>query len=385
MAEPARPQSAPGLRARLHLWRARLIADPRFQRWAAGSPLTRVIARKNARALFDICAGFVYSQTLLACVRLKLFETLAAAPLTLEALAPRLGLTGAAADRLVRAAVSLRLVKALPGGLFALGDLGAACLGNPSIAEFVEHHTLLYDDLRDPVALLRGQTQTRLSQFWPYARESAGQTHGETSAAAGEVTPYSALMSSSQALIAEDILDAVPLAKSKRLMDVGGGEGAFILAAAKRHPQLQFTLFDLPAVAERARARFSQAGLSARANAVGGSFLSDPLPAGADVISLVRIAHDHDDASLRTLLRAAFAALAPGGTLLIGEPMAATAGAEPIGDAYFGFYLLAMGSGQARTPQRLKELLGEAGFGDMRQLPTRRPLLTSLIVCSRFV
>ena len=60
--------------------RNKLIADPRFQRWAAASPLTRFVARRRTRQLFDLCAGFVYSQILLACVRLRLFETLAEGP-----------------------------------------------------------------------------------------------------------------------------------------------------------------------------------------------------------------------------------------------------------------------------------------------------------------
>jgi demethylspheroidene O-methyltransferase len=67
----------------------------------------------------------------------------------------------------------------------------------------------------------------------------------------------------------------------------------------------------------------------------------------------VRVVHDHDDERVLALLRAVRAALPPGGTLLLAEPMAGTPGAQAMGDAYFGFYLLAMGSGRPRTPQRL--------------------------------
>ncbi len=47
--------------------------------------------------------------------------------------------------------------------------------------------------------------------------------------------------------------------------------------------------------------------------------------------------------------RRAHDALPPGGTLLIAEPMAGTPGAEAMGDAYFGLYLWAMGSGRPRS------------------------------------
>ncbi len=78
---------------------------------------------------------------------------------------------------------------------------------------------------------------------------------------------------------------------------------------------------------------------------VRGSFLFEPLPHGADVITLVAVVHDHDDAAVRILLKAAREALPPGGRLVLAEPMSGTPGAGPITDAYFGLYLLAMGSG----------------------------------------
>ena len=66
------------LRERLGDFRNRKVADPAFRRWASRFPLTRSVARRQARALFDLTAGFVYSQVLAACVRVDLFEMLAA-------------------------------------------------------------------------------------------------------------------------------------------------------------------------------------------------------------------------------------------------------------------------------------------------------------------
>ncbi len=155
-------------------------------------------------------------------------------------------------------------------------------------------------------------------------------------------------MGASQALVARDILDAYPLNPHAHLLDVGGGEGAFAVEAARSAPRLHVTLFDLPPVAARAERRFAAEGLAGRMTARGGSF-HEGLPHGADAVSLVRVIHDHDDGPALALLKAARAALPPGGTLLLAEPMAGTPGAEPVGDAYFGFYLLAMGSGRPRT------------------------------------
>lgn len=364
---------------RLFALRNRLLASPLFQRRAASFAFTRPIARQRARALFDLVAGFVYSQVLLACVRLELFEVLAKSPegpLPLAVLAQRLGLPEDAAQRLLDAAVSLQLAERRSHGRYGLGVLGATMVGNTAVVAMIEHHSALYADLADPVALLRGEARSSsLASYWPYAgaREPG-------SLAAEQVAAYSALMSASQPLVAHEILDAYPMARHRCLLDIGGGEATFLMQAAQRAPQLSLMLFDLPAVAERGRVCLAAAGLAPRASAVGGDFLQDALPTGADIATLVRVVHDHDDARVLTLLKAARAALTPGGTLLLAEPMAATGGAEPMGDAYFGFYLLAMGRGQPRTPEQLTGLLQAAGFGQVRMLATRMPLQTRILL-----
>ncbi|MFM9927305.1 methyltransferase [Variovorax sp. H27-G14] len=357
--------------------RDRLLASPTFQRRAAAFAPTRPIARQRAGALFDLVAGFVYSQVLLACVQLRLFDMLSQGPLALNELATRMALPVASADRLLAAAVALRLVEVRSGERFGLGELGAPMVGNTAVAAMVAHHGALYADLADPVALLRGEARSAaLAKFWPYA--GASQPDGLRG---DSVAGYSALMAASQPLVCEEILDAYPLHKHHCLLDVGGGEGGFLISAASRVPSLRLMLFDLPAVVERARLRCAAAGIGEeRLRLEGGSFLTDALPRGADIASLVRVIHDHDDASALCILRAVRQALPPGGTLLLAEPMAVTPGAEAMGDAYFGFYLLAMGKGKPRSAAGLQALLQMAGFEAVREVRTRMPLQVGLLV-----
>ncbi|SEA44983.1 demethylspheroidene O-methyltransferase [Rubrimonas cliftonensis] len=362
------------LRDRWRRFRNARLGDARFQRWAAGFPFTRPVALKSARALFDLTAGFVYSQILYSCVKLGVFEALADEPLTLDALARRIGLERDAAERLLRAAASLRLAERCDDGRWTLGDLGAAMLGAAGVREMVEHHAALYADLADPVALLKNRGG-RIGDYWAYSRN----------AAAGALTPekvadYSALMAASQATFLEDVVAAAPLRGRRRLLDVGGGEGRFVCAAAKAAPGLELAVFDLPAVAERAEARFAQDGVPARAH--GGDFFNDALPEGYDLISLIRVCFDHDDAPALRLLGAVRKATPAGGAVMVAETMAGTPGAEPVGDAYFGFYLLAMGSGRPRTAAELTALLRAAGFGAVREARTARPMLARVLVAT---
>ncbi|WP_375412461.1 methyltransferase [uncultured Bradyrhizobium sp.] len=352
-----------------------ILANPGFQRFAGAFALTRPIARQRANALFDLCAGFVYSQILLACVRLRLFDELAGGPVAVSELSSRLSLPLEAAVLLLDAAVSLKLVQRRSGGRYGLGPLGAALISNPGVLVMIEHHAMLYSDLQDPVALLRGEAGAgQLAGYWPYARG------GKPADLSGDaVAPYTALMAASQPMIAQQVLSAYSFHGHRCLLDVGGGDGSFIAAVAALTPKLRCVLFDLPAVADKASERFSTTGISSRAVAMGGSFLTDRLPDGADIVSLVRVIHDHDDAAVMILLRAVHRVLPGNGTLLIAEPLSGVRGAEPIGDAYFAFYLLAMGSGRPRTFERLRQMLIEARFVDIALRPAPMPMLTSII------
>ncbi|GCL65374.1 methyltransferase [Pseudaquabacterium pictum] len=381
---PALDDAPPGLWTRwaegLQRWADRQVASPAFRRWAARFPLTRPIARRRASQLFDLVAGFSYTQVLLACVQLKLFDRLAQGPASIETLAPALQLPPEGCRRLLDAAVALRLLarrqrRGHPA-VYGLGPLGAPMVGNAAIAAMVEHHVLLYADLADPLAMLRATPgQGELARYWAYARSAQPHT-----LAREQVADYSVLMAASQPLVADEILDTYPLQRHQCLLDVGGGEGVFVAAAAQRWPHLKLMVFDLPEVARRAQGRLAALGLSDRATAVGGDFTTDALPAGADVISLVRVVHDHDDHRVMALLHAARRALPPHGVLLLAEPMAGTAGAQAMGDAYFGLYLWAMGSGRPRTIAQLGAMLQAAGFSAPRHLRNAMPLQTQVLV-----
>jgi demethylspheroidene O-methyltransferase len=119
--------------------------------------------------------------------------------------------------------------------------------------------------------------------------------------------------------------------------------------------------------------------MSTRTDVTGGSFLRDPLPRGADVVSLIRVVHDHDDESVRALLAAVRAALPPDGTLVIGEPMSDQPGTDSVA-AYFSMYLCAMGSGRPRSFAALQGLLKKSGFSNVTLRRTRIPLIASVVI-----
>ncbi len=357
-------------------WRNRMAASPGFQRWAGSFFLTRFIARRHARELFDLCSGFVYSQVLYAGVQLNLFGKLRHGPLTLPEIAVAIGLPLEGTERLVHAANSLGLLEATHDGRWRLTVNGASIAPNTGLERLIEHNQLLYRDLLDPVAMLRDprRSETAIAAYFPYGE--AGRPEDVDPVAAAR---YSDLMACTVPPLAEEVVDAYSVAKHRKLLDVGGGIGAFATLMGEHAPALQLMLFDLPAVAVHARAYLHSKGLASRAVVHAGNFQADPLPAGADLITLVRVLLDHGDEVALAVLRRAREALEPGGTLLVVEPFSGIRGAERVGDAYFGLYLFAMGRGRARTVAQHQALLRAAGFSRTRIVPTRYPVHTGII------
>jgi demethylspheroidene O-methyltransferase len=358
-------------RCRWRLFRNRLLADKKFQRWAAKTPLVRRIASKKAVELHHLTAGFVYSQTLTAVVQSNLLAVLQGRIESTKSVAAMCGLTPPAAHTLLKAAQALKLTEEVSKGFWMVGELGASVLGNPAVADMVKHHAVLYRDLADPLAILKHRDKTGLRDYWSYVPGGSHPDDGHRE--------YSQLMSSSLALISDHILDSYSLKDYERLVDVAGGTGHFARMVAKRYPDIAASVLDLPEVVSEAKNQFPNSDV----RFVATDMFHSPLPQDIELFSLIRVLHDHDDEPVVSLLTRLHGALKPGGHLLIAEPMAGTEGAAPIGDTYFSFYLWAMGSGRPRTAEELKGMCLAAGFNSIREFKTPSPALTRLLVAEK--
>jgi demethylspheroidene O-methyltransferase len=365
---------------RFRQWRSKMVASPQFQAFCTQIPGLSHFAQSRANSLYRLTAGFVYSQIFASCVSLGVLEALNTAPLTILTLAGKTGLSPDATERLLNAAESLGLVTQAEHGVWALDDLGAVAANDPGILAIVRHHALLYADLADPVALLKQRSRdTGIARLWAYSAnpEPAGID-------AADAQTYSELMRVSQDAVAREVLRAHDFGHYHEVVDVGGGHGRFLshVGAQTAKPGLQpsLHLFDLPPVAAQGKSMLEAEGLGPRMKVSGGSFFDDPLPKGADCYTLVRVLYDHDDEAALRILQAVRAAMSPGASLIIAEPMGGPKGAAAHVNAYFSFYLLAMASGRCRSAQSHIAMLKQAGFASAAKVPTRQPLYTGMVI-----
>ncbi|MEL7257237.1 MAG: methyltransferase [Pseudomonadota bacterium] len=358
-------------------WFARLIARPGFQNMASALPFGRGMARRDGADIFDILQGFVVSQVLAALIELNILRTLLDGPQSAEKLGFDHAVPAERMDQLLRGGMALGLLKRRRDGRYALARKGAAILGVPGLENMIRHNREFYADMADPVALLRGVGETHLARFWPYVFGAGGDIDPDVA------DRYSTLMAESQVLVAKDTLSMLPIKGDVTVMDVGGGSGVFLAEVLRRNKQARGILFDLPEVMPQAETRVANLELGRCITLRGGSFRTDTLPEGADVISLIRVLYDHEDATVMALLKAVHEALPKGGRLIISEPMAGGVNPERSGDLYFAFYTMAMGTGRARSAQSIAEMCRQAGFEDVHIPKARRPYITSALRCRK--
>jgi hypothetical protein len=139
------------------------------------------------------------------------------------------------------------------------------------------------------------------------------------------------------------------------VVDVGGGNGSFLLALLDRHPQMRGIVLDLP---ETVR---DESAYGDRCTFVEGSFF-ESVPEG-DVHLLTTILHDWDDESARRILSTVRAAA--GERLLIVDSVIEP-GNEPDGAKWLDLLMLTLFAGRERTESQWRELLEGAGWEPVR-------------------
>jgi SAM-dependent methyltransferase len=164
------------------------------------------------------------------------------------------------------------------------------------------------------------------------------------------------------------LAEAYNFGQHRRLLDVGGGSGGFPIELCQRIPGLTAAVYELPHVCPIAAEMVKQAGLHDRIEIVPGDFQADPaLPAGYDVILLSSVLHNYDEAANRRLLDKVFAALLPGGALLVCELLLNDERTGPRTAALMGMTMLAgLPGGENYAESEYRCWLDEAGFTDVR-------------------
>ena len=184
----------------------------------------------------------------------------------------------------------------------------------------------------------------------------------------GEAADYAAFieaMDNVSRTVAPQLVGQLPDLTFTHLLDVGGASGTWTIAFLNRYPKAKATLFDLPKVIPQATTRITAANMLDRVRLVGGDFMVDPLPPGADLAWVSAIIHQMSRDDCRKLYRSVFAALSPGGQILIRDHVMDATRTKPVSGALFAINMLvATETGGTFTFDEIAEDLKASGFTD---------------------
>jgi predicted TPR repeat methyltransferase len=116
---------------------------------------------------------------------------------------------------------------------------------------------------------------------------------------------------------ARKFLREVDLSGRRKLLDLGGGSGAYSIEAAKRYPELQAVVLDLPEVVVISREFVAEHGVADQVTAEACDFTADDFPTGADVILMNSNLPQYSGEIIQMVVQKAFDALEPGGEMHI--------------------------------------------------------------------
>jgi ubiquinone/menaquinone biosynthesis C-methylase UbiE len=319
--------------------------------------------------IFQVANGFMAAKHLFVANEVGLFVALAASPATLDEVAQRTG-------------IPRRTLRILADAMVALG--------------FLERQGDQYQNTVVSSTLLSGQTPTDLRpalRYWDHLNyqrwtqlEAVVRTEqavfGEFAFTPEEQQLYTEGVEAITAGTARALAMTYEFARHRRVLDLGGGTGSFLLAVLRQHHQVEATLFDVPAVAALARQRLAGSPVATRLRIVKGDFFTDPLPNDHDAILIANVLHNFLPGRNRALLERVGTFAPAGARLLLVDFWTDPTHTQPLMAALMaGAFLLVTGEGDVYSAEEVHDWLQATGWRMLERKPLAGP--TSLIVAEK--
>lgn len=330
------------------------------------TPETAGAAADSPQPILELASAFMQSRVLLTACELDLFTALGDEARTSAEVAQLVHADARATDRLMNVLCPLGLLTK-EGGRYRNSPQAARFLarGAPEYLGGLMHWAHLWESWSTLTAAVRkgGATLARPTGD----RESAW------------LRAFISAMHWRARQHAPEVVAALNLAGVSRVLDVGGGSGAYAMEFVRASPDISAVVLDLPGVIPLTASYLREAGLSDRVALVEGDFNRDPLGEGFDLVFMSAIVHSNSAEENRALIRKAAGALAPGGQIVVQEFIVDEDRTGPPFAALFALNMLVgTAAGDTYTESEVRQWLAEAGISSA----TRKdmPFGTTLIV-----
>jgi SAM-dependent methyltransferase len=181
---------------------------------------------------------------------------------------------------------------------------------------------------------------------------------------------FTAAMDCRGVYLAPAMAGKVDLKAHRHVLDIAGGSGVYACALVARHAHLRATILERPPVDQISSKSIAARGFADRVFVRAGNMFSDPFPSECDVHLYSNVLHDWDEPIVRELLQKSFATLHPGGMLLIHDAHINPTKTGPLPVAAYSALLMNITEGKCYSEREMEDFLTQAGFEDVRYLPT---------------
>ena len=323
-------------------------------------------------ALFTMVTGYYVSRAIYVVAKLGIADHLSEGPRRVDDLAAATGTHAPSLKRVLRLLASVGVFTEEADSRFALTPIGA-CL-RADVPGSMRAAALLFGGVTQQAW---GDLQRSVETGEPAFRRVFGMDSFDYMAQhPEEAANFDAAMADFTKRIATAVVAAYDFSPFRRIVDVGGGNGALLAGILKANPSLAGVLFDLPQVADRAIAPMRELGLADRCEIVGGDFFK-AVPAGGDAYLLKHVIHDWNDDRAAEILRNCRRAMGAEAKLLILEgvyPPRIDQSDESRGAAANDVNMLVCTGGRQRSEAEFRNLYEAAGFRLTQILPTETPV-----------
>ncbi len=335
------------------------------------------VAREDFQLLEDLATACWYSEVLFSALELNLFELLGAGSWSARDLAGMTGYDGDGVERLLAALVSLGLVLERDGR-FENGPLAARYLlrgGEHYAGDFLRYRKFLAAQWERLAPRLRmGRAANDRPKVEPRAEYER------------RVLEYVRAMDFQARIKAAEtrkMIASVVVPAPLRILDCGGGAGAWCRALLEEWPEARAVLLDLPETIDAARKIYVDASRWQGIEPVAGNALDGSFDEGCfDLVVLSNILHAYGPGEAESLLKEALRSLAPGGAILIHDYLADVQGNHLLkGRLYDLHMMLNTYNGRVYTLEELMEMCAAAGLKGVQLLDL--PSDTSMLLARR--
>jgi hypothetical protein len=321
---------------------------------------------KSPAGLLEIVNAYRKSRIILSAHELNIFTFLGNDSLSSATIAEKIGTHPRATDRLMNALVAIGLLEK-SGSLFTNTDFSSRFLvkTEPAFLGGLSHQVHLWNTWSSLTeAVKRGSSVT--------IKESFGERDEEW------VKSFLAAMHS-RIQQAKEVAELLDLSGVKKMLDVGGGSGAFSYAFIRINKDIVSTVFDLPSVVPVTQRYIEQEGFSGSVSTLAGDYLEDAFCGENDLVLVSAVVHINSPVENQLLINKCTEALNPGGQLVIMDHIMSEDRTEPEIGAIFAINMLVgTENGDTYTESELRSWMTASGLKNINCKNTQQG--TSLII-----